>query len=100
MCFYNCHIEGLNLPLMVLVDYRGYRVVALSVLLISASTLVCCSDDVGETVKSTDPQMNEMMERAGNLLNLAKHEAGKKRVNLYGPVDIEGHLGTVKPNQS
>lgn len=63
MCYYNCHIKELNFPLMVLVDYRGYRVVALSVLPIGASTLVYGSNDAGVTVKNVDPKMNQMMKK-------------------------------------
>ena len=43
-------------------------------------------------------QLNELMERAGKLLNLKHHRAGLahgKQVDIYGPADIEGHLGDV-----
>mgnify|MGYP005867219343 CR=1 FL=1 len=30
LSYYNCHVPGLNFPLMGLIDFRGFRVVAIS----------------------------------------------------------------------
>eukprot|EP01126_Amoeba_proteus_P028128 TRINITY_DN27796_c0_g1_i1.p1 TRINITY_DN27796_c0_g1~~TRINITY_DN27796_c0_g1_i1.p1 ORF type:complete len:158 (+),score=23.81 TRINITY_DN27796_c0_g1_i1:65-475(+) len=93
MCYYNCCVPGLNVPLMSLIDYRGYRVVALSILPIDQTTLVYGSSDAGITVHRKDPQMNHMMMQAGKILNLAPHTCGSDHYVIYGPADIEGHLG-------
>lgn len=52
------------------------------------------SNDAGKTIKSEDPVMNDLMEQLGAHLNLRKHFVGKQRVPIFGPGDIEGHLGT------
>jgi Clustered mitochondria len=54
-------------------------------------SLVYGSADAGRTVHASDPTFNELMDRAGGRLNLAKHTVGDKQ--LSGPGDIEGHLG-------
>ena len=43
--YFNCQIEGLSLPFMALVDYRGFRLIAISLLPISRKTIVYGSDD-------------------------------------------------------
>jgi hypothetical protein len=40
MCYYNCAVAGLAVPLMCLVDYRGFRLIAITVLPIGRNTLV------------------------------------------------------------
>jgi ribosomal protein S17 len=41
-----------------------------------------------------DPVLDHLMEELGKHLNLRKHLVGKQRVEVVGPGDIEGHLGT------
>jgi hypothetical protein len=87
----------LNLPMMALVDYRGFRVIAMSVLPIKGKSLIYGSKDAGATVFNTDPKFNLMMDEAGKKLNLASHLCGTDPNNLKelrSPCDIEGHLGS------
>jgi hypothetical protein len=45
MSYYNCAVPGLAVPLMCLVDYRGFRLIAITVLPIGqlqSSSFVCC----------------------------------------------------------
>lgn len=45
---YNCHIDEITLPLMALIDYRGFRVVAMTLLPVKgADTLIYGSDNGG-----------------------------------------------------
>jgi hypothetical protein len=37
--YYSCNIPGLNFPLMALIDYKGFRVIAMSILPINAKTI-------------------------------------------------------------
>lgn len=104
---YNCHIDEITLPLMALIDYRGFRVVAMTLLPVKgADTLIYGSDNGGNrwlpkvsdnwysglTVLAKDPKFNELMEEVGKYLNLKAHLAGKRNsVVIHLPADIEGH---------
>ena len=61
LMYYNCHIPKLNVPLMCLIDYRGFRVVAMSLLPVNKNTIVYGSADGGKTVHNSDPELNEKM---------------------------------------
>lgn len=39
MSYYNCQIPGLHFPLMALIDFKGFRLIASSLLPISLQTL-------------------------------------------------------------
>jgi hypothetical protein len=89
---YNCNVYGLNFPLMSLIHYRGFCLIAMSVLPIDGQdTIVYGSPDGGHTVYAEHQTMNMLMEKAGKALNLQAHIVKNKI--LYGPGDIEGHLG-------
>lgn len=118
MGFYQCQIEGLHHPLMTTIDYRGYRLTAMSILPLSFCGLVYGtidyivtvslillfnhgiiiilnnnkgSDDGGQEVHVDDPLMNQKMEQAAEKMNLKGHMAGmgKDKKFIYGPTDIE-----------
>jgi hypothetical protein len=92
--YFMSKIKGLYVPMMVLVDYRGLRLIATPCLPISSKTLKYGSSDAGQTVLKSDPILNEKMKLAANKLNLKGHKAGIKQVRkIYGPTDIEGHKG-------
>eukprot|EP01091_Cochliopodium_minus_P008798 TRINITY_DN2050_c0_g2_i9.p1 TRINITY_DN2050_c0_g2~~TRINITY_DN2050_c0_g2_i9.p1 ORF type:complete len:1349 (-),score=401.15 TRINITY_DN2050_c0_g2_i9:136-4182(-) len=94
MTYFNQNIEGLHVPLMALIDYRGYRVTAISLLPIGKDTIVYGSFDAGNTVYDSEPKVNEMMEKLGKKMNIKGHiVGGKKKVLIYGPADIEVHKG-------
>lgn len=94
---------GLHVPLMALVDYKGHRLVASSILPIlpgDDGTIRYGSPDGGRTVYASDPELMERMEQAGRRLNLKGHMAGQKtgdRKFLYSPCDIEGHKVRQQP---
>lgn len=58
------------------------------------ATLGYGSDSGGRIAKALDPVLNGLMRRAGEKLNLAGHLVGSSLTEIYGPGDIEGHLGT------
>lgn len=93
MYYYNCEIPQLNVPLMCLIDYRGFRLVAMSLLPVTNETLIYGSSNAGVTVKNIDPTFNRLMKQASKRLNLAAHFVGPpgELVKLHAPVDIEGH---------
>lgn len=89
-CF-KCEVPALHLPLMVLIDYRGYRLTALSLLPIDKSTLVYGSDDAGATVHNKLRLFASKMEQISSMLNLMGHNVHGTKIN--GPADLEGHRG-------
>lgn len=114
-----CHLAGLHVPLMTLVDYRGYRLIASCQLPLSKDTLVYGSADgtalaslvyplsarsccvitkimtaAGKTVHADDATLNAAMQQAATQLNLKPHRCGQAEVLLAAPCDIEGHRGT------
>jgi len=117
MRFYGL-VDGLHVPLMCLVDYRGFRLIAISILPIHKGTLVYGSDDCGATIWKCNKKFSELMSVAGDKLNLKKHVSGHdgtaRKRKIYGPggmsqlsspklkfsrtsnfnlTDIEGHMG-------
>ena len=93
----DCRVQGIHFPLMVLVDYRGYRLIAMPLLPVGPDTLVYGSADGGSTIYSISSEMNVRMQLIGSILNLAGHDVWNldhtEKTTLYAPVDIEGHLG-------
>jgi hypothetical protein len=92
--FFDLQLPDVQLPLMAIIDYRGFRVTAMSLLPISGhDTLVYGSSDGGKTVMASYPDFNQLMERAGKLLNLKPHLCGREDPKLLVmPVDVEGHV--------
>ena len=92
--YYWSGVEGLCFPLMAVIDYMGFRVLAVSLLPISKVTLKYGSDSGGRIARALDPQLNSLMKKAGEKLNLAPHVVGSSKTVIHGPGDIEGHCGT------
>jgi len=91
---WSLHSEGLHFPLMALVRYCGFTLVALSMLPIGKKSLVYGSDDAGRSVHFDDDALYEKMKRTAQNLNLKGHYlVADPSKMIYGPGDIEGHLG-------
>jgi len=88
-------LYGLHCPLMVLLDWCGYRILCISLLPIDKKTLCYGSMDGGNTVFATNPTCNSILKNVSQVLNLKGHWAGVgfSKCFLYAPCDIEGHLG-------
>ena len=87
------YTAGLNVPLISLITYRGFTIVAIALIPVDKSTLLYGCADGGRTVHVDDPQLNELMETAGRRMNLKPHLVGRTAVSIIGPGDIEGHKG-------
>jgi hypothetical protein len=92
-------LEELHFPLMCLLDLRGFRLLALSVLPIDASTLRYGSPDGGRTILcGTAPgceALEASLERAARMLNLASHYCQSPQgppCLLHAACDLEAHL--------
>jgi hypothetical protein len=84
------------MPLIALVDYKGFRLVAMSQLPISKSTLAVGSANGGISVECSNETLNNKMAQLGRALNLRGHMAGASMdvaKFLYTPMDLEGHVG-------
>ena len=92
---YNCWERGVHLPVMTIVDYRGFRVVGMPLLPIDgARTLVHGSHDAGRTLRAC-AALAPHLRRIGEKLNLKAHAVGAAgAVVLHTPIDLEGHCGT------
>ena len=92
MRYYRC--DHICVPLVALIDYRGFRLVAESLLPIKSSTIVYGSSDGGRTVHDSNPRLNRFMEEAARKINIKPHLCGMQtKKKLAAPVDIEGHVG-------
>lgn len=80
----------LRVPLMALIDYRGFRLVASSLLPIASHTIVYGSDNAGFNVYA-QTEVATKFDLVAKRLNLKKHTFGD--VEISGPVDIEIHRG-------
>jgi hypothetical protein len=86
----------------------GFLLVAQCLLPIDKSSLVYGSCDGGQTIHNSQPKLgidkiyifvftfiDKIMDKIGGKLNLLKHSIkGKPNVEIVGPGDIEGHLGS------
>jgi len=91
--FYNSNVEGLRYPLMTILDYRGFRLIALSLLPIEMKTIRYGSNTMGVTVLASDDDINVKMEAVAKALNLKGHYSGRNRQFVHMPGDIEAHRG-------
>ncbi|KAN0015626.1 hypothetical protein ACTFIU_008367 [Dictyostelium citrinum] len=95
--FLNCGVKGLHVPLMAFIDYRGFRLMAMSLLPISKKSLIYGSCDAGQTVHTSNNIFNNLFSNASKVINLKQHHVEDIRgdiKSISGPIDIEGHLGS------
>lgn len=91
MHYSSLRVSGLHFPLMLVMDYKGFRLVAEALLPINKETIKYGSSDGGETVHADGEQLCQMMRTVGQELHLAQHIV--KDRTLFGPGDQEVHLG-------
>eukprot|EP01130_Rhizamoeba_saxonica_P016324 TRINITY_DN7530_c0_g1_i1.p1 TRINITY_DN7530_c0_g1~~TRINITY_DN7530_c0_g1_i1.p1 ORF type:complete len:885 (-),score=187.58 TRINITY_DN7530_c0_g1_i1:58-2367(-) len=74
MSYFNCGVEELNVPLMCLVDYRGFRLIAMSLFPVDDSTLIYGSCDAGRSMVSKVSEFNDIMQKVAERINLKSHD--------------------------
>ena len=107
-------VKDLRTPMMALIDFRGYRLIAQSFLpvttgtfhsfyflilpfliLFSKGTLRYGSCDGGNLIRDDDPVLLEKMKSVALELNLAPHTVLSRKerrpVVVWGPGDLEGN---------
>jgi hypothetical protein len=81
-------------PLMALVDYRGFRLLAVSQLPIKGDeTLIYGSNNAGRTIsKNDDIIFNHAIQKLSSHFNLSSHvSATDNETIIYTATDVEGH---------
>ena len=95
MEYSDCKLGQLRFPLVVMIDYLGCRLLAEPMLPISRTTLVYGSSDGGESIRSSDEEVNRLMARAARELNLTTHEmmtfSKSSTHQMSSCLDIEVH---------
>lgn len=86
---------GLYVPMMCVLMYKGFHMIAMSVVPINDTSLVYGSKDAGDTVYDNST-FSSKLKHVAQELGLKLHKAGKEpnAKYLYTPVDMEGHIGT------
>lgn len=84
--------QSVSAPLMSIVNYRGFRIIAVSVIPISKQTIIYGSHDGGKTVHADYEAFNMRLNRIFAGFNLKAHMV--KDCVLQACGDIEGHWGT------
>lgn len=92
----NCWVDGLHFPMLCLVDFLGFRLIASSILPITNKTLIYGSGDGGLTVANSSPEFGDKVALVARILNLKAHLVGRsgKPQLLHLAGDVEGHKGT------
>jgi hypothetical protein len=88
--YYNSGVKELHLPLMAVIDYKGFRMTAQALLPLGKNSLIYGSADAGRTVLNSNESFNLAMEKAANSLNLRKHAVGElaQVKELHAAVDV------------
>src|SRR5207237_946885 len=68
--YFQCNVVSLRMPLLALIDYRGHRLTAMTMLPIDNSTLKYGSENHGNTVFNSDPELNAKMQAVARALNI------------------------------
>ena len=88
--YYNCGVKDLHLPLMAVIDFKGFRMTAQAFLPLGSNSLVYGSADAGAHVHNSSQRFNLIMEKAAKSLNLKKHGVGPlgQVKDLHAAVDV------------
>jgi len=98
MCYFSCEVKDLHYPLMTLIKYRGFVLIAMTSLPIGGDTLHYGSATGGKTVFDASPTLGEKMKICGGYLGLCGHRVvgnDGSSAQIYGPADIEGHQSRI-----
>eukprot|EP00727_Mastigamoeba_balamuthi_P002688 m51a1_g12416 hypothetical protein (960) ;mRNA; f:734993-739255 len=87
-------ISGLFTPLMTMIDYAGFRLIAMSLIPVDNTTLVYGSNDGAKTVINSCEEFTTLVKEAAERLNLKEHVVGPDGAyRIHTPADMEGHKG-------
>ncbi|KAL6065374.1 Clu domain-containing protein [Balamuthia mandrillaris] len=90
-------VAGLHFPLVVLVDFRGRRIIAQSVLPLGKDTIIYGSNNAGKDIHASVKTFNEKMALLAREYHLCgehiSNHSKTQTVKLYSSCDVEGHRG-------
>ncbi len=90
-------LDEVSFPLMTVIDFKGYRITAMTVLPLGKDTLVYGTADAGDQciVKNEVPAWSQLISSASVALGLRPHwvRNGGGEIELTSCVDLEGHRG-------
>jgi hypothetical protein len=95
--YYGTQTDGIHFPLMAMIDKKGFRLIASSLLPLAKDSLVYGSNDAAQTIHRDNEEFNRLIEIASAKLNLKPHNCGasvQEAKMMYSCVDLEGHVGT------
>eukprot|EP01087_Luapelamoeba_hula_P011123 TRINITY_DN2996_c0_g1_i1.p1 TRINITY_DN2996_c0_g1~~TRINITY_DN2996_c0_g1_i1.p1 ORF type:complete len:1244 (-),score=201.79 TRINITY_DN2996_c0_g1_i1:41-3772(-) len=90
---FNTNTADLQTPLMCIVDYRGYRLLCSSKVPLGSNTMKLGSNDGGRTLKDDCAELRNKVKNVCRVLNLKKHIVLPTQRGVWGPGDLEGHVG-------
>lgn len=94
---YKYHVKGIRVPMQALVDFHGYRIIAMPLLPLKGGELIYGSRDAGKTFKRSSDDFNQKMQEIAADLHVAGHyvcDHKGKPYQLHSAGDIEGHRGS------
>lgn len=68
--------DKLRFPFQVIIDYRGFRLIAMPLLPVDDTTIVYGSFDGGKNAFASNKEFNEQMRLAGEYLHIKPHQVG------------------------
>ena len=109
--YIKCYVPGMQIPMMCLVDFRGFRLMAEAVMpltvkkydqygmeLSSSQKLVMGTIDRGLHITNEDGELHKLLGTAAEKMNLAQHGVkGKDDLSpayFWAPADIRGYRGS------
>ncbi|GAB5355140.1 hypothetical protein AAMO2058_000180600 [Amorphochlora amoebiformis] len=89
--------KGICVPMQALVDFHGYRLVAMPLLPLKGGKLIYGSMDTGNSIHHDNSKFNQSMKEIAQDLHLAGHyvcDAEGVSHYIYAAGDVEGHIGS------
>ena len=74
--------------MMSVIDYKGFRVIAISMLPVGNQTLIYGSNNGGRNFHAQDVDVNDEMNDLGKHLNLQSHQVREDGYRTHLPADI------------
>lgn len=90
--FFEYHLPVV-VPIEVILDFNGYRLIAMPLLPLKGGRLVYGSEDGGQTIHNDEPSVDQLVRFAAKHLHLCGHELPNGKTT-YAAGDVEVHIGS------
>jgi hypothetical protein len=88
ICVLYTNVHHYKVPMMSVIDYKGFRVIAISMLPVGHQTLVYGSNNGGRHFFNSDADVNDEMADLGKSMNLQNHKVREDGFCTRLPADI------------